>query len=385
MLCLRLGVGVVRGKAGGAADRAILAGQLAGQQFLGGRVVGDLLVGQEGDEPFLEGAKAAFDFAFGLGGRGDQVRDAQRGEGALELRAGIAAIAGGLVAEQGQAIGVEGQGQAVQAKGAAEVLEVMPGGIGGHKDGGHELARVVIDRQQEGLLVVGGPPLMDRGIVLPEFAHARPFPAAAGLGSGCGRADQEWQVATSVGGDGFAIALESKAGGQFIGHQLVIGWTLERQEALQELLDLGGPGQMMVAPGKLEPEGSRLLQPGGSQAKEVSATDAQELGGGFGIEVAAVERIEDLVQERESETFGELMFFKGPLSDSGARSASLFVGLRADAPASSKAGAAGGKISARLGTVEFQSHFVPPAVSFCSRPNRKNMSCWNWSASTGCT
>ena len=57
---------------------------------------------------FLEGAKAAFDFAFGLRAGGDQMGDAQGGEGALELGAGIPAIGGGLMAEQGQAIGVKG-------------------------------------------------------------------------------------------------------------------------------------------------------------------------------------------------------------------------------------------------------------------------------------
>jgi hypothetical protein len=73
---------------------------------------------------------------------------------------------------------------------------------------------------------------------------------------------------------------------------------LEGQEALQELLDFGGPGRAMVAAGELEGEGRRLLQPGGSQAKEVSPTDAQELGGRVRIEVAVVERSERLVEER---------------------------------------------------------------------------------------
>lgn len=52
------------------------------------------------------------------------MRDAQRGEGALELRAGIAAIGG------------EREGQAVKQKGAAKMLEVVPGGVGRNKDGG---------------------------------------------------------------------------------------------------------------------------------------------------------------------------------------------------------------------------------------------------------
>jgi len=143
---LSFGAGVIRGQTGGAADGAVLAGQLVGQQFLCGSVGGDFLKSQQGDETVLEGAKAAFDFAFGLGAGRDQMRDAQGGKGPLKLRAGIAAIAGGLMAEQSQAIGVECHGQAMEAKGAAEVLEVVPSGVGGNKDRRQEFARVVINR-----------------------------------------------------------------------------------------------------------------------------------------------------------------------------------------------------------------------------------------------
>lgn len=73
---------------------------------------------------------------------------------------------------------------------------------------------------------------------------------------------------------------------------------MERQEDLQELLDLGRPGAAMVAAGEAEAEGGWLLKPNGSQTKEVSTTDAQELGGGVRVELAAVEGIERLVEER---------------------------------------------------------------------------------------
>src|SRR6267142_4791208 len=70
----------------------------------------------------------------------------------------------------------------------------------------------------------------------------------------------------------------------------------------------------MVAAGEAEGEVGRVLQPSGSQAKEVSTTDAQQLGGGVRVQVAAVESVERLVEERQGEAFGELMFFKRPLS-----------------------------------------------------------------------
>ena len=109
----------------------------------------------------MEGAKAAFDFSFGLGAGRDQMGDSQGGKGALELGSRIAVISGGLMAEQGQAIGIERHRQAVEGERAAEVLEVVPGSVGGNEDGGQEFTGMVIDREQEGLFVIGGPPLMD--------------------------------------------------------------------------------------------------------------------------------------------------------------------------------------------------------------------------------
>jgi len=100
-----------------------------------------------------------------------------------------------------------------------------------------------------------------------------------------------------VSSDGFAVALESEAGGQFISDELVVGRSLERQEGLKEPVDLGGPSGAMVAAGEMEGEGSRVLKPSGSQAKEVSTTNAQELGGGVRVQVAAVESVECLVEE----------------------------------------------------------------------------------------
>ena len=64
----------------------------------------------------------------------------------------------------------------------------------------------------------------------------------------------------------------------------------------------------MVAPGRVEGQGTRGLEPGGAQAKEVSAADAQELGGGVGIEVAAVEGFERVMEELYGKAFGQLVF-----------------------------------------------------------------------------
>ena len=207
--------------------------------------------------------------------------------------------------------------------------------------------------------------------MLPQFAQASPFPAAAGLGDGCGRTDQEREVSAGVSGDRFTVADESEAGGQFVGDELIVGRPLEGQEGLQELLDPGGPGGAMVATGEVEGEGGGLLQPGGAQAEEVRPTDAQELGGGVRVKVAAVESVERLVEELESETFGELMFCTRPLGGGVARRARLFVGLRF-APASSKPGPAGERILPSWEPAP-QSHFVPTGSLILFPPRHSNL------------
>ena len=327
-LGLRLGAGFVGGEVGGAADGTVLPGPFADEQFLGGRVSGDLLVGQQRDQAVLEGAEAALDFTLGLGAGGDEVGDAPRGEGALELGAGIPTLGGGDMAEQGQAIGVEGHGPTVDGEEAAEVLEVMPSGVGGNEGGAEEFAGMVLDREQQGLLVLGRPPLMDGRIMLPEFAEASALPAAAGLWRGRAGVDQEWEVAAGINRDGFTVAVEGKAGGQFVGDQLVVGGPLEWQESLEELLNLYGPGRVMVAAGELGGESCGLVQPAEAQAEEMGAADIQKFSGGEGVQSAALERVQRLEEKLWGEAFGQLLFFKWPSNPVRVRRASPFVGLR---------------------------------------------------------
>ena len=362
-LGLRLGAGVVGGEAGGAAGGAVLPDQFAGEQFLGGGVSGYFLIGQQCDQAVLEGAEAAFDFTLGLRAGSDKVSNAQRGQGALELGAGIASVGGGHMAEQGQAVGVESHGQTVDGEEAAEVLEVMPSGVGGDEGGAEEFAGMVIDGEQQGLLGLGGPPLVDGGVVLPEFAKAGALPAAAGLGRRRGGVDQEWEVAASVGGNGFSVPVEGEAGGQLIGDELVVGGPLEGQEGLKELLDRRGPGRVMVAAGESGGKSRRLVQPADAQAEEVGAADIQEFSGGAGVQIAAMERVERLEEKLRGEASGQLVFFKRTSNPVRTRRASPFVGLRY-APASSRTGPAEG--------VSFcspsQSPFVPAPTSLWLKP-----------------
>ena len=77
-----------------------------------------------------------------------------------------------IVAKEAEAVGVDHHGQAVLDEQAAEMLEVIPSGVRGDKDCPQEFARMIINRQEQGLFFLGGPPLVDGGVVLPEFVNA---------------------------------------------------------------------------------------------------------------------------------------------------------------------------------------------------------------------
>ena len=140
--------GGIGAQAGGAANGGVLALPLAVEDDLCGGIVADFFIGQDGHQTFLQGAKAAFDFAFGLRAGSDQMRDTQSGEGALELRTRIPVIGHGIMAKEAQAIGIDDQGQVVLEEEAAEMLEMIPRGVGGDKDRAQELAGMIIDGQQ---------------------------------------------------------------------------------------------------------------------------------------------------------------------------------------------------------------------------------------------
>ena len=127
-------------QAGGAADGGILVGDLTIQDDLSGGVIADVFISQERHQALLQGAKAAFDFAFGLRARSDQMGHAQGGEGALELGTGIPIIGHGIMAKEAQAVGIDDQRQGVLEKEPAKMLEMIPGGVSGDKDRAQKLA-----------------------------------------------------------------------------------------------------------------------------------------------------------------------------------------------------------------------------------------------------
>ena len=179
---------------------------------------------------------------------------AQSGEGALELGTRIPIIGHGIMAKEAETVGVYHQRRAVLEKEAAKMLEMIPSGIGGDKDRAQESAGMIIDGQEQGLFFLGGPPLVDGGIVLPQFIDAGAFPAAPGLGPRFGLADEIGEMGSGEGGDRLAMALKPKRVSKFVGHQLEAGRLVQREELLEEGNGFGRPVRPMVAAGKFGDE-----------------------------------------------------------------------------------------------------------------------------------
>jgi len=302
--------GVIGGEAGGAADIVLVVPlDLSLKEVVGGSKGGDFLIGQKGDEAVLEGAEAAFDFPFGGSVRSDAMGDAQGGQGALELGMSVQAVGGGSVAEERQAVGVNASGHTIGFKGQAEMLEMAPSGVAGGEGGGEDFTGVIIDGEDEGGVSLGGPPRMRGGIVLPEFADGGALPAAAGFGARILRGNQFWEMEAHIFGHGGAGTMEVKASGQFIGEQGEVERLAVGQDVLEVSDSLGGPEAAAGAAGRFGLEGLFVGQPAMAEAIELGRAYHQSLGGGGGIQLAEIERGQDVLNKEGRNTVEELLFF----------------------------------------------------------------------------
>lgn len=283
--------------------------QLVLQEGVGVFVVGDFLESQEGDESFLEGVEAAFDFAFGGGIGGNAVVGTQGGKGALELGMGVETICRGAMAKKREAVGIETGWQVVGLDGPAQVLEVVPSGVATDEGAGDDFAGVIIQGEDEHRIMVGGPPSMGRTVVLPEFADGAGLPAAARFGAGFGRGGLKGKMLADVSRDGGAGAAEVMAASQFVGQEGKIERLAVGQKVLEKIMDGLGPGGLMVAAGRSQLETGTVLQPLVAQLVKASGADQQPLGGGEGIERAGIEGGEDFLDIEGGNTVSELFFF----------------------------------------------------------------------------
>ena len=167
---------------------------------------------------------------------------------------------------------------------------------------------MIIDRQQQGLLGRGWPPLVKGGIVLPEFAQPGAFPAAAGFGARLRLTDEVGKMGADKGCDRLPMALETKAAGQFIGHQLKVGRFLQRNKSFEELAGFRWPIRPVVATGALGGELSAFEEPARAKAVQVRATDLEMVGRFRGVDLPVVKLLEEVLKKGIGEAFGQLFF-----------------------------------------------------------------------------
>ena len=171
---------------------------------------------------------------------------------------------------------------------------------------------MVIHGQEEGLLFLGRPPLVEGGIVLPEFIHAGAFPAAAGFGTRFGLSDELGKMGSGEGGHRLPMAFETEAGFQFVGEQLEVGRLLERDELLKKGHAFRRPVWPMVAARELGGEVGAFPEEAGAQPVKVGAADLKLAGSLSAVDQPRVELLEDLLEKQVGEAFGELLFLIAP-------------------------------------------------------------------------
>jgi len=196
----------------------------------------------------------------------------------------------------------------VPEKENTKVLEVVPGSVGGDEECAQEFARMVVNREQQGLLVSGGPPLMNGGIMLPEFADMRAFPSPPGFGVWLGLANEAGQVGSGKGGDRLTVALETEAAFQLIGHQLEVGRFLQGEKLLEEGDGCRRPLRPMAPTREFGGEIGAFLEEASAEPVKVGPADLEVVGGIRDVNNSLIELLENVLKKGVGEAFCELLF-----------------------------------------------------------------------------
>jgi len=267
----------------------VLADEFHLKDFVGMQPTAHVGVGHESDETALESAEAALDFSFGLRSWGDEVSDAKSQQGALKLALGVGVIVAGAGSEKAQAVGVNGLRDPVCFKGGAEVGEVVPRGVGRDETPGDIEAGMVVDGEQENLLGRGGPPLVDRAVMLPEVADFGAAETPVGAVFSLGSWNEMGEMGFDVGLDAGTRSGETAETQQLIADELVIGRVLERQEAFEKRAGLRWPRHEVVAATRAGLEAVPPVQPHATELVETGFADPQGMCSLVGIHEASIE------------------------------------------------------------------------------------------------
>jgi len=115
-------------------------------------------------------------------------------------------------------------------------------------------------------------------------------------------------MASGEGGHRLAMALETEAGFQFVGHQLKVGRLLEREELLEEGDGFWRPIRPMVTTGELGREAGAFSEEASTEPVKVGATDLELEGGIREVDQPLIELLEDLLDKQIGEAFCDLLF-----------------------------------------------------------------------------
>jgi len=253
------------------------------EQGIGATQFEDLVGGQEWGQAFLPVIVAAFDLAFGLGGRGVAQGDAIEVERGAQLGEGV----GVMGVEEGVVVDVEGQRQAVGLEGLGEEIQVGQEAFGWVEAGAGVVTGGVVQQVEQDLLMgCAGEKGVGRGVVLPECAVVAGLPAFNGLG---------WPFVASVRGQVVlerpatntgAVGLEVEAAVQFTGGGTVGRGRFTGKEPGEQSARFGRPVGVMVPAGSARhPSGSKTLGIGaqvvGAELVQPTEMDIQFKGGGW--------------------------------------------------------------------------------------------------------
>ena len=252
------------------------------QEVVGPDQFDDALSGQEGHEAFLPVVVAAFNFAFGLRRWRVEEVDAVEVEGLTELGEGVGVVG----VEEGVVVHVEDQGQAVSLEDTGKEVEVGQEGFTEVETcAGVEAGGVIEDVQQDLLVGAAGQPGVRAGVVLPKRAVVAGLPAFDGLGDGLGASVRGELMFEGPAPDTGAVGFEVEAAQEFTGGGAIGGGWFGGEEFGEESRYLGGPSQVVIAPGHAgRPDFSTVLSAGfeivAVESVEVRARHPQFLSGG---------------------------------------------------------------------------------------------------------
>ena len=115
-------------------------------------------------------------------------------------------------------------------------------------------------------------------------------------------------MGSGKGGNGLAVALETQAGFQFIGHQLKVRRLLKGQELLEEADGFRRPVRPMVATRELCGEPGAFLEEASAEPVKMGTADLEVVGGISGINFTLVELPEHLLKKQTVQAAGDLLF-----------------------------------------------------------------------------